>query len=64
MITNGSSPISIPGVSKSLLPGVKKMKNNTCLSILYNFYKIREKRSWIVAVCSRIVVVCGHSVVG
>ena len=36
-------PIPIPGVSKSLLPGVKKLRKNTLLMIFYDFDENRRK---------------------
>ena len=36
-------PIPIPGVSKSLLPGGKKMEKNICLMIFYDLYEKGKK---------------------
>ena len=36
--------IPILGASKSLLPGGKQIKENTCLMIFYDFYKKENNR--------------------
>jgi hypothetical protein len=41
MVLNGP-PIPIPGVSKSLLPGGKRIRKNTLLMKFYDFYERKK----------------------
>ena len=45
-ISISAPPIPIAGVSKSLLPGFKQIRKNTCLMIFYDLYEKVDNESF------------------